>query len=278
MIDSMGDVIHVVDRELRLLIANPTLIQWNKELGLETEVVGRALLEVFPFLPDTAIEEYQQVFDNGKNLISEERTRIDDRDFFTEVRKIPIFEKGIVERVITIIRNITQRKKNEAALKKAHAELEFRVEERTRQLKNKTKSLEEVNMALEVLLKKRAEDKVELGENVMNNLKNLVTPYFGKIKKTNLDDRQSTFLSIIESNLTEIVSPFSRNISLKYLNLTPTEIHVANLIKIGRTTKQIAAFMNRSPRTIDTHRKNMRRKIGLDKTRANLRSHLLSFQ
>jgi len=278
MIDSMGDVIHVVDRELRLLIANPTLIQWNKELGLETEVVGRALLEVFPFLPDTAIEEYQQVFDNGKNLISEERTRIDDRDFFTEVRKIPIFEKGIVERVITIIRNITQRKKNEAALKKAHAELEFRVEERTRQLKNKTKSLEEVNMALEVLLKKRAEDKVELEETVMNNLKNLVTPYFGKIKKTNLDDRQSTFLSIIESNLTEIVSPFSRNISLKYLNLTPTEIHVANLIKIGRTTKQIAAFMNRSPRTIDTHRKNMRRKIGLDKTRANLRSHLLSFQ
>jgi len=278
MIDSMGDAIHVVDRELRLLIANPTLIQLNKELGLETEVVGRTLLEVFPFLADTVIEEYQQVFDNGKNLISEERTRIDDREFFAEVRKIPIFEKGIVERVVTIIRNITQRKQNEAALKKAHAELEFRVEERTRQLKNKTKSLEEVNMALEVLLKKRAEDKVKLEENVMNNLKNLITPYFIKIKKTNLDDRQSTFLSIIESNLTEIISPFSRNISLKYLNLTPTEIHVANLIKIGRTTKQIAAFMNRSPRTIDTHRKNMRRKIGLEKKRANLRSHLLSFK
>ncbi|MFC1813610.1 response regulator [Thermodesulfobacteriota bacterium] len=278
MIDSMGDAIHVVDRDLRFLIVNPALIQWNKELGLETEVVGRTLLEVFPFLPDTVIEEYQQVFDNGKNLISEERTRIDDREFFTEVRKIPIFEKGIVERVTTIIRNITQRKQNEEALKKAHAELEFRVQERTRQLKNKTKSLEEVNTALEVLLKKRAADKVELEENVMNNLKKLITPYFGKIKRTKLDDRQSIFLSIIESNLTEIVSPFSRNISLKYLNLTPTEIQVANLIKIGRTTKQIAAFMNRSPRTIDTHRKNIRRKIGLEKKRANLRSHLLSFK
>jgi len=278
MIDSMGDAIHVVDRNLRFLIANPTLIQWNKGLKLETEVVGRALLEVFPFLPDTVIEEYQQVFDNGKNLISEEKTRIDDREFFTEVRKIPIFEKGIVERVITIIRNITQRKQNEAALKKAHAELEFRVKERTRQLKNKTQSLKEVNTALEILLKKREGDKIEIGDNVLNNVKRLITPYFSKVKKTKLDDQQKAFLSILETNLDEITSPFFRNVSLKYLNLTPTEIQVANLIKHGTTTKQIAKIMNRSPRTIDTHRKNIRRKIGLEGKRLNLRSHLLSFR
>jgi PAS domain S-box-containing protein len=278
MIDSMGDAIHVVDRNLRFLIANPTLIQWNKDLKLETEVVGRALLEVFPFLPDTVIEEYQQVFDNGKNLISEEKTRIDDREFFTEVRKIPIFEKGIVERVITIIRNITQRKQNEAALQKAHDELEFRVKERTRQLKNKTQNIKEVNTALEILLKKREGDKIEIGENVLNNVKRLITPYFSKVKKTKLDDQQKAFLSILETNLDEITSPFFRNVSLKYLNLTPTEIQVANLIKHGTTTKQIAKIMNRSPRTIDTHRKNIRRKIGLEGKRLNLRSHLLSFQ
>ncbi|MGD9383035.1 MAG: helix-turn-helix transcriptional regulator, partial [Desulfobacterales bacterium] len=81
---------------------------------------------------------------------------------------------------------------------------------------------------------------------------------------------------IMESNINEIVSPFTRKMSLKYLNLTPTEIRIANLIRHGSSTKDIAEIINVSPRTVETHRKNIRRKIGLDRKRANLRSHLLS--
>jgi DNA-binding CsgD family transcriptional regulator len=106
--------------------------------------------------------------------------------------------------------------------------------------------------------------------------KELVVPYFEKIKKTELDDQQKAFLSIMESNLNEIISPFTRKMSLKYLNLTPTEIRIANLIKNGSPSKKIAELMNVSPRTIDTHRKNIRRKIGLQGQRGNLRSFLLS--
>jgi DNA-binding CsgD family transcriptional regulator len=80
----------------------------------------------------------------------------------------------------------------------------------------------------------------------------------------------------MESNIDEIVSPFTRKMSLKYLNLTPTEIRIANLIRHGSMTKEIAELMNISPRTVETHRKNIRRKIGLEGKRANLRSHLLS--
>ena len=74
----------------------------------------------------------------------------------------------------------------------------------------------------------------------------------------------------------EITSPFTRKMSLKHLNLTPTEIRIANLIRHGSSNKKIAELMNISPRTVDTHRKNIRRKIGLDQKRANLRSYLLS--
>ncbi|UCD33750.1 MAG: helix-turn-helix transcriptional regulator [Desulfobacterales bacterium] len=63
---------------------------------------------------------------------------------------------------------------------------------------------------------------------------------------------------------------------MKHLSLTPTEIKIVNLIKHGTTTKKIAEIMKISPRTVDTHRKNIRRKVGLDKKRANLRSFLLS--
>ncbi|MGB6011322.1 MAG: LuxR C-terminal-related transcriptional regulator, partial [Desulfobacterales bacterium] len=185
--------------------------------------------------------------------------------------------QGKLQGYIATFTDITDRKKTEKELKRAYDRLEYRVRERTRELELKTKSLEEINTAMKVLLKKRQEDKKEIEDNVMTNVKKLVVPYFEKIKKTELDDRQEAFLSIIESNLNEIISPFTRQMSLKYLNLTPTEIRIANLIRHGSPSKKIAELMNVSPRTIDTHRKNIRRKIGIQGQRGNLRSYLLSF-
>lgn len=136
--------------------------------------------------------------------------------------------------------------------------------------------LEELNTAMKVLLKKRQEGKIEIEDNVLTNVKELIEPYFEKINKTNLDDQQRMLLSILESNLNEITSPFSRRMSQKHLNLTPTEIKIANLIRRGLSTKKIAELLNKSPRTVSTQRRSIRRKIGLQKKRANLRSYLLS--
>jgi len=175
-----------------------------------------------------------------------------------------------------IVTDITERKQAEKALQKAHEELEQKVEERTKDLEIKTKSLEELNIAMKVLLEKRKEDRILLEDNVFANVKELIEPLFNKMSGTELDEHQKMILSIIESNLNEITSPLTRKLSLKHLSLTPTEIKIANLIRHGSPTKKIAKLMNNSPRTIDTHRKNIRRKIGLDKKRANLRSFLLS--
>ena len=138
----------------------------------------------------------------------------------------------------------------------------------------KTKSLEELNTAMKVLLKKIEEDKIEVEQNVMTNVRELIAPYFDKIIKTKLDDHQKAFVSILESNLNEIVSPFTRKLSRKYLSLTPKEIQILNMIKIGYPSKKIAKVMKISPRTVDCHRKNIRSKIGLCNKKANLRSHL----
>jgi len=169
-----------------------------------------------------------------------------------------------------------QLKESKIQLRKAHDKLESRVKERTKELEVKTKSLEEITIALEVLLKKRKKDKADVENNVLINVKGLIEPYIQKMKTTELNDRQETILSIIESNLNEIISPFTRKMTLKYLNLTPQEIKIANLIKHGNSSKKIADLLSISPRTVETHRKNIRSKIGLDGKKANLRSHLLS--
>ena len=161
--------------------------------------------------------------------------------------------------------DIRERKRAEEALREREAALEAR-----------TTELEETNRALRVLLKRMDEDKRELEEKVSLNIKELVVPYAEKLKKSRLGAKQMTYLSILESNLNDIVSPFVYRLSSKYLGFTPTEIQVAPLVRDGKTTKEIAELLNSSDRTIECHRRNIRMKIGIKKEKANLRSFLLS--
>ena len=167
-------------------------------------------------------------------------------------------------------------KEIELNIKRIEDELDRRVKEQTKEMGLKIKILEELNKGMEVLVKKKEKDKEEIENTILANVKMLIAPYFEKIKKTKLDDRQKVFIDIIESNINEIISPFARKMSIKELNLTPMEIQIANLIIQGAPSKKIGKIINISPRTVDTHRKNIRKKIGLNQKRANLRSYLLA--
>ena len=138
----------------------------------------------------------------------------------------------------------------------------------------KVSNLEEVNNALRELLKRREEDKSEVEGKVVLNVKELVLPYLEKIKLFNLEPKPKAYLEVLESNLNTIVSPFASRLSSSLLNLTPTEIRVANLVKDGKSTKEIAELFNLSRRTIDVHRDNIRKKLGIKNKKANLRTHL----
>lgn len=187
--------------------------------------------------------------------------------------------KPIQEQQILAAIEIALHKQNmEQKLQEAHDMLEQRVEERTQELRLKSESLEEMNTALKVLLKKREEDKNELEEKVIYNVKEMVQPFLEKLGRTRLDDRQRTFLEILKSNLDDIVSPFAKKLSTRYLNLTPSEIQIANLVKHGKTTKEIADLLSLSTRTIESHRDSIRKKLGIKNQKANLRTHLMSYE
>jgi PAS domain S-box-containing protein len=187
-------------------------------------------------------------------------------------------ESGKPLRVLGTDTDITDRVLAENALKKARDELELRVQERTAELTKKSVKLEEANIALNILLKKREADKTEIEEKVLSNVKDLIFPFLEKLKTTELTTRQEAYLQSIESNLKDIISPFSIKLSSKYFSFTPAEIQVAEFIKNGKTTKEIADLLNLSYRTICFHRQNIRKKLGLNKQKTNLRAFLLSFK
>ena len=166
-----------------------------------------------------------------------------------------------------VILDVTERKRAEEAL---HA--------RKEELKAHARSLNEANIALKVLLKHREEDKAKLEAKVLSNVKELVMPYVESLIDSRLDSTQKAYVSIIKSNLTDIVSPFLQKLSLKYLRFTPREIQIADLVKLGKTTKEISGLLNVSTRAVEFHRGNIRKKLGLKNKNLNLRSYLLSIQ
>jgi len=169
---------------------------------------------------------------------------------------------------------IKERKRAEKLLRDASENLEQTVRERTRDLEIKTKNLEELNVALEVLLKKREEDKQDLEKNFVHNITNLVLPYIEKLKGANLTAGHRSLVETIESNIHDIVSPFARDLSSEYLNLTPTEIRVASLIRQDKTAKEIAEIHNVSKSAIVFHSHNIRKKLGLKDKKINLKTYL----
>ena len=142
-------------------------------------------------------------------------------------------------------------------------------------LENKSRSLEETNAALRVLLKQREEDKTDLEEKVLHNIKELVLPYIDKLR-AGQQSKDTVIVDIVESNLNEILSPFIKSMASRYANFTPKEIQIADLMKKGKTTKEISQILNLSPRTIDIHRYNIRRKLNINKKKVNLQSYLLT--
>lgn len=174
-------------------------------------------------------------------------------------------DKGKLLYYTATVIDITELKKAERELRRRGKELEL-----------KNLNLAEVNTALRVLLKKSDENKSELENKILFNVNELVQPYLAKLKESRLTKQQAAYLEVMESNLRDIISPFSQNLNVRFRQLTPSEIQIANLIKNGRTTKEIAQLMNVSGRTVEFHRDNIRKKMGIKRTRVNLQSYLIS--
>jgi DNA-binding CsgD family transcriptional regulator len=106
----------------------------------------------------------------------------------------------------------------------------------------------------------------------------MIYPYLERLKAAGMSERQRGHLGKLEANLNEIISPFTQKLMAGHPRLTPAELQIANLIRQGRSSKEIADDLGLSSRTVETHRRNMRNKLGIRGKKDNLRSYLLSRQ
>lgn len=225
---------------------------------------------------------FKRIIETGKDLFETQHVAKDKsiRDILVSAVPVKIGGKYFIQNIRI---DITEQKRTEKALQEAHHKLGEKVKKRTAELEKanidleiKTKSLEEINAALRVLLKKRDEDRSEIEEKILTNIKELVEPYIFKLRQNNLEKGQVILLDILESNFKDIGSSFINKLSGKYINLSPAEIQIASLVKHGKSSKEIATLLNLSRKTIDSHRNSIRNKLGIKNQKTNLRTYLSS--
>ena len=111
--DSMHDPIYLIDSEMKILMANEALRRTLKDLGFPVNVVGKHFTEAFPFLPVSTVEDYRKTFRDGKTRQKEENYQIADHQYHSDTRLIPIVENRKITSILTIVQDVTERKKAE---------------------------------------------------------------------------------------------------------------------------------------------------------------------
>jgi PAS domain S-box-containing protein len=172
-------------------------------------------------------------------------------------------ESGLPPIHVTFIRDMTFRKLAEKQLQSQREEL-----------KSRAQRLEELNAALKVLLDQREREKRDLETQLSERVNGLIIPTLNKMRDKNIPDDPKDLLDILEANINEITKPVHLNISSEMMSLSPAETTVADLIKLGYQTKEIASKMNISIRTVEFHRDNIRKKLNIKGRKVNLKTYL----
>ncbi|TKB24146.1 helix-turn-helix transcriptional regulator [Desulfopila sp. IMCC35006] len=274
VIDSMSAHVAILDEQGKIIETNRAWQEYGRQNGMREsfESIGINYLAICETATEHPEDDADRVARGIRNVMAGELDEFltqypchsRDQKRWYAVRVVPYRDHN-VHRVIVTHENITPIMEVQEALQAKEAEL-IRQSER----------LEETNIALRVLLRQREEDKTRIEETIYANVDRLVLPYLEKLLQGHLTEKQRTLLEVVDTNLRDIVSPFLHSLAALNMSLTPQEIEVANMVRSGKSSKEIADVLNLSVSGVDFHRKRLRSKLDLTHTSKNLRSYLLS--
>ncbi len=132
-LDALKESIHVINSDYQVIQVNRALLEFNKLLHLETDIIGMDLFDIYPFLGSGDHEKYKKAFEVGHEIISEETMILGEQAVITKTRLIPILDDPItddakVARVVTITKDITEKKSYEKAIKASEDQMRSIIE------------------------------------------------------------------------------------------------------------------------------------------------------
>jgi PAS domain S-box-containing protein len=291
-------IYHIDLINLRLLMVNDYMCATSGYT--EEELLASNPMDILTPQSRAVLYERLQQMAKGKSVSSDLELEIIKKNGETEWGQFNIhhiYKNGRISSAYVVVNLISEQKRIQellashrhqlkkiaddrtSELARANQQLREEIEQRilaTEKLRVNSERLENINTAMRVLLDKRNEDHLHAEELIRLTLRELISPYLERLEHSNLNRQQKQLVEVIRMNLEQVVSSATPAISSKYFMFSPNELQVVNLIRSGKTTKEMARLLNLSTRTVEAYRNSIRKKLNLKNKKVNLRTYLSS--
>lgn len=256
--ETTRDMIHLNAADGRIIYANPAT---EKIMGYPLgEILDTtAFLHIHPEDQESIRQDMRQIL-QGQSEPTERDIRLRRKDgsfIDVTVRGFGWQHEG-KPCLGAILRDISERKKAE------------------RQLADHARQIEEANITMKILLRQVTLAKEEQERTISDNITTLILPTLHELENRLADRPERAYVQAIKANISQLTAALPPQLSAQYLTLTPREQQVAELVRQGRTTKDIANLLGVSRRTVEYYRDTIRDKFGLKKRKMNLRAFLIT--
>lgn len=259
----LGALFHAVGKGIVLIDADGEIVKANQQAS---EIYGRPL-EVLIGTPLCLLTD-----GNGcETLFQAKEQLIEGQQFQAEIISLYVDGK-LFPSIVTmtrmtlddspywtlIVRDITEQKALDLKLRdeKQHAE--------------------EMNVTLRNVLKSIEGDRKEFEQKLTERISTSILPGIDKIRAEKQNEVRQGYLALLKDQLISLTGGFENALDGDLLKLTKTELKISQFIKAGLSGKEICDSMNLSFETIQTHRKNIRKKLGLRGRSQSLHQFLAS--
>jgi PAS domain S-box-containing protein len=153
------------------------------------------------------------------------------------------------------------------------------LEESRQSLSAEVKAREEYSVALKVIMEQGRQETVAMRQVIRDNFDRLVAPMLDRLDKYLKGRPEAAYLDAVRETVAEIANSVG-GLDMESRDpmqgpLTRKEVEIARLVKMGKSTDEIANILHIAPATVSYHRKKIRRKFGIRGEKVRLDSYLL---
>jgi len=262
ILDSSPDSVTVTDADAIIVDCNQATLD-NLGYANKEELVGKSALETIAEKDhDRAMKNLNITAEKGAvHNIEYEIVRKDGRKFPANISASVIKDAfGEMRGFVAIAKDITERKLAERALRDSEAKL---IEQKL--------ALEQKNIALREIIAQIEIEKRKIKDDIETNASTVLSPILEKLRG---DKSTQKYIELLRHHIEKLTSSFGGKLRDASVNLTSREIEICNMIKGGLSNKDISHLLNISHQTVEGHRKNIRKKLGLTNKQINLTAYL----
>ena len=258
---TITDLVLVIDSHGRIVEANAAVLNL---LGPHVRH-GAWVWEIFG-LEGESMDEMLQYY----SLEHSHEIRLQNTDTYLSLRIIPLSAVSLAARGYILVLNDITVFVNQRVI------LEESVNQRTEELRREKAQVDEMVITLRRVLQTTEQARADQMDRLAEDMEKLLLPALGRIRREQDAEARSHYVDLFADQMLQLVNQAGPRKDVRLLRLTPTETRICQFIQAGKSSKEMASALNISLGTVNTHRKNIRKKLGLMGKDQNLFSFLQS--